>query len=177
MSPRRAQNIFMPKNINSITGNIALEGTGRIKTEKKDNKTVWTITQAFTSWMAFIFPSIKMHKSWLDTTKSCYSSFQKLWPWRLVFTGMDHPLTFEDLLPLVEKTSNLDFLCCLLCFHSWFGHENAARQRREHSNGFSIFIGCYIVRLFDSLFPVVYFSGLKYILACQILHFSPQNAP
>ena len=35
MSPRRAQNIFMPKNINSITGNIALEGTGKIKTEKK----------------------------------------------------------------------------------------------------------------------------------------------
>ena len=35
MSLRRAQNIFMPKNINSITINITLEGTEKIKTEKK----------------------------------------------------------------------------------------------------------------------------------------------
>ena len=40
MSPRRAQNIFMPKNINSSTINITLEGTERIKTEKNDNKTL-----------------------------------------------------------------------------------------------------------------------------------------
>ena len=40
MSLRRAQNIFMPKNINSITINITLEGTERIKTEKNDNKTL-----------------------------------------------------------------------------------------------------------------------------------------
>ena len=40
MSPRRAQNIFMPKNINSITINIFLEGTEKIKTEKNDKKTV-----------------------------------------------------------------------------------------------------------------------------------------
>ena len=38
MSLRRAQNIFMPANINSITINITLEGTERIKTEKNDNK-------------------------------------------------------------------------------------------------------------------------------------------
>ena len=31
----------------------------------------------------------------------------------------------------------------------------------------------YILRLFDSQFSLVYFSGLKYILARQILHFSP----
>ena len=31
--------------------------------------------------------------------------------------------------------------------------------------------------LFDPLFPLAYLSGLKYILARQILHFSPQNAP
>ena len=35
MSLRRAQNIFMPKNINSITINITLEGIEEIKTEKK----------------------------------------------------------------------------------------------------------------------------------------------
>ena len=40
MSLRRAQNIFMPKNINSITINITLEGIEKIKTEKNDNKTL-----------------------------------------------------------------------------------------------------------------------------------------
>ena len=39
-SLRRAQNIFMPKNINSITINITLEGIEEIKTEKNDNKTL-----------------------------------------------------------------------------------------------------------------------------------------
>ena len=38
MSLRRAQNIFMPKNINSITINITLEGIERIKTEKITTK-------------------------------------------------------------------------------------------------------------------------------------------
>ena len=40
MSLRRAQNIFMPKNINSININIILEGIDKIKTEKNDNKTL-----------------------------------------------------------------------------------------------------------------------------------------
>ena len=31
----------MPKNINSITINITLEGIEKIKTEKNDNKTLW----------------------------------------------------------------------------------------------------------------------------------------
>ena len=35
MSLRRAQNIFVPKNINSITINITLESIEKIKTEKK----------------------------------------------------------------------------------------------------------------------------------------------
>ena len=38
MSLRRAQNIFMPKNINSITINITLEGIQEIKYKKNDNK-------------------------------------------------------------------------------------------------------------------------------------------
>ena len=40
MSLRRAQNTFMPKNINSITIIITLEGIEKIKTEKNENKTV-----------------------------------------------------------------------------------------------------------------------------------------
>ena len=39
-SLRRAQDIFMPKNINSITINVTLEGIEKIKTEKNDNKTL-----------------------------------------------------------------------------------------------------------------------------------------
>ena len=39
MTLRRAQNIFMPKNINSLTINITLEGIEKIETEKNDNKT------------------------------------------------------------------------------------------------------------------------------------------
>ena len=38
MSLRRAQNIFMPKNINSITIIIVLEGIEKIKTEKRTTK-------------------------------------------------------------------------------------------------------------------------------------------
>ena len=50
-----AQNIFMPKNINSVAINITLEGIEKIKTEKKtENKTIWTIMRAFTCWMSFI---------------------------------------------------------------------------------------------------------------------------
>ena len=43
MSLRRARNIFMPKNINSITISITLEGTEKIKTEKNDNETLKNI--------------------------------------------------------------------------------------------------------------------------------------
>ena len=92
---------FMPKNINSITINITLEGTEKIKTEKNDNKTVWRI---------YFSPAL-------------WENVNKLW------------------------------------------------------NGFSILIGCLDRTIFDSHFLLVYFSGLKYILARQILHFSPQNAP
>ena len=38
MRLRRAQNIFMPKNIHSITINITLEGTEKMKTEKLTTK-------------------------------------------------------------------------------------------------------------------------------------------
>ena len=39
MSLKRARNIFMPRNISSITINITLEGIENLKTEKNDNKT------------------------------------------------------------------------------------------------------------------------------------------
>ena len=35
-----------------------------------------------------------------------------------------------------------------------------------------IWLAAYIVRLFDSNFSLVHFTGLKYILARQILQFS-----
>ena len=40
MSLRRAQNLFMLKNINSITIIITLEGIEKKKVEKNNNKTV-----------------------------------------------------------------------------------------------------------------------------------------
>ena len=49
---RRAQNIFMPKNINSITIIINLEGIERINTEKMTTKlSEQSRTQVFTSLM------------------------------------------------------------------------------------------------------------------------------
>ena len=49
---RRAQNIFMPKNINSITIIITLEGIERINTEKMTTKlSEQSRTQVFTSLM------------------------------------------------------------------------------------------------------------------------------
>ena len=42
--------IFMPKNINSITINITLEGIEKIKTEKNDNKTLWRIFLSPALW-------------------------------------------------------------------------------------------------------------------------------
>ena len=50
----------------------------------------------------------------------------------------------------------------------------SAIKRREHCNGFSIFLlaACLIVRLLDPVFLLVYFGGAR-----RILHFSPQNAP
>jgi len=65
----------MPKNINFVTITISLEGIDKIKPEKKNHsKTVWTITRAFTSWMAFISLNENteyIKRSWLEITKSC----------------------------------------------------------------------------------------------------------
>ena len=95
---RRAQNIFMPKNIfNSTTIIITLKGIERITTEK-------------------------------ITTKQSEEYF--------LHQGC--------------KETSTNFVMA-----SWF------------------WLAAYIVRLFDSHFSLVHFSGLKYILARQILHFSP----
>ena len=47
---------FIRKKVNSIVIFITLKGIEKIKTGKNDNKTIWTITQVFTSLLAFIFP-------------------------------------------------------------------------------------------------------------------------
>ena len=41
------------------------------------------------------------------------------------------------------------------------------RAKNAECKGLSILIGAFILRLFDSRFPLVYFSGLKYILKAQ----------
>ena len=62
-----AQNIFMSKNINSITIIVTLEGID----QKNINKTVWTILRASLSSMASIFPHWKytIKRSWRKINK------------------------------------------------------------------------------------------------------------
>ena len=94
---RRAQNIFVPANLNSVTIIITLEGIERINTEKM-------------------------------TTKRSEEYF------------------FNQ-----------------RCKETSTNFEMASR----------FWLAAYIVWLFDSHFSLVHVSGLKYILARQILHFSP----
>ena len=79
--------MFMPKNITSITIIITLEGI---------EKSVW-----------------------LEAAKLTCTSPPAMELLHAVFTSdvsLNQPLTFVDLLPLVEKIENLDFLRRLLCF-------------------------------------------------------------
>ena len=94
---RGAQNIFMPKNINSITIIITLEGIEKINTEK-----------------------------------------------------------------LTTKQSE-----------EYFFHERCWKTSTNTVMASRFWLAAYFIQLFDSQFSLVYFSGLKYILASQILHFSP----
>ena len=101
MSLRRAQNIFMPNNINSITINITLEVTEKKKLKKM-------------------------------------------------------------------KTNHSE---------EYFFHQRCEKTSTNFEMASPFWLAAYIVRLFDSHFLLVYFSGLKCILAHQIHHFSPQNGP
>jgi len=67
-----AQNIFMLKNINSITIIITLEAIEKIQIEKNYNETVWTITSPLNENKQYI------NRSWLEITKSCHLTCQKL---------------------------------------------------------------------------------------------------
>ena len=58
-----------------------------------------------------------------------------------------------------------------------FFHQRCEKTSTYFEMASRFWLAAKIVRLFDSHFLLVYFSGLKYILARQILHFSPQNAP
>ena len=102
---KRAQNIFMPKNINSVTIIITLEDTERINTEKMTTK----------------------------RSEEC------------------------------------------------FFHQRCKEMSTNFEMASRFWLAAYIVWLFDSHFSLVHFSGLKsglkYILARQIIHFRPQNAP
>ena len=59
----------------------------------------------------------------------------------------------------------------------YFYFTSAVRKRQQTLKWLLDFDWLLRVRLFDSHFLLVYFSGLKYILARQIRHFSPQNTP
>jgi len=59
----------------------------------------------------------------------------------------------------------------------YFFHPRCEKTSTNFEMASRFKLAAYIVRLFDSHFSTVYFSELKYILARQILHFSPQNAP
>ena len=94
---RRAQNIFMPKNINSIIIIITLEGIERINTEK-----------------------------------------------------------------MATKRSE-----------EYFFHQRCKEMSTNFVMASQFWLAACIIQLFDSHFSLGYFSGLKYILARQIFHFSP----
>ena len=76
MSLRRVQNMFMPKNINSVTIMITLEGIEKRKTWKKWQQNSLNNHASIYKVNGFYFPSMKIHKSWLEITKSCHLSFQ-----------------------------------------------------------------------------------------------------
>ena len=56
-------------------------------------------------------------------------------------------------------------------------HQRCKKMATKTVMASRFWLAAYIVRLFDSHFSLGYFSRLKYILACQILHFSLQNVP
>ena len=75
---RRTQNIFMPKNINSVSIIIILEGIERINNEKMTTKlSEQSRTQVFTSLMDLF--SLDEKRNWLEISQFCHLSYQKLW--------------------------------------------------------------------------------------------------
>ena len=70
-------------------------------------------------------------------------------------------------------TVNLLYLWAVL----YFFHQGCKKTAMNSVIASCFELAAYVVGLFDFLFSLVYFSRLKYILAHQILNFSPQNAP
>ena len=67
--------MFMPKNINSITIIITLEGIEKKKLKKITAKQFEQSRENLqVEWLLFSLSEI--HKSWLESTKSCHLSFQ-----------------------------------------------------------------------------------------------------
>ena len=60
--------------------------------------------------------------------------------------------------------------------NNYFLHQRYKKTARTTVMASRLWLAAYIVQLFDFHFSLIYFSGLKYILARQILHFRPQNA-
>ena len=72
MSLRRAQNLFMPKNINSITIIITLEGIEKKKKLKK------ITTKQFEQSREHLLVEWLLFSLCIEITKSCLLSFEKL---------------------------------------------------------------------------------------------------
>jgi len=74
---------FTPKNINSITINITLEGTEKIKTGKNDNKTLWIIFFSPALWenIKKLWNGFSILIGCLDRTIIWFSFFIGLFQW------------------------------------------------------------------------------------------------
>ena len=82
MSLSRAQNIFMPKNINSITIIITFGGTGKIKTEKMTTKYSEQLRERLqVKWILFSFnentPSSEAGKNFQNLAIRVFKSFKR----------------------------------------------------------------------------------------------------
>ena len=79
---------------------------------------------------------------------------------RLVFFTSDASLTFVDISPLAETITNLQVVCCFLCFQLWFELWKCQRDffdRRSKKNGANIamasrfWLAAYIAWMSDPL--------------------------
>ena len=113
MSLRRAQNIFMPKNINSITINIFLEGIEKIKTEKNDKKQ----SEQFSGlkYILAVFQpakiSILARKMRHNARQSDNNSSYPTQPHSIIAIKYLHHFLLHDVLFLLAKTSDKRLQC------------------------------------------------------------------
>ena len=82
-----------------------------------------------------------------------------------------HSITIIITLEGIERTNTEKMTTKRV--EEYFFHQRCKKTSTNFLMAFRFWLAAYIVRLFDFHFSLVHFSGLKYILARQILHFSP----